>query len=101
MPVAGNEFKWMLPGERRVASWGARRAKMVQGDSRQLVSGAYIILAALWALVGSTVTLVGALLDLLGGSSSPVIFGVGAMFLSISFFRQVQSRRSRERTHAD
>jgi hypothetical protein len=48
----------MFPGERRLATWGANRVLMVQrGDSRQLVAGAYVILAALWGAVGGVIIL--------------------------------------------
>jgi hypothetical protein len=99
MPVTGDEFRWMLPGERAVAVWGAGRAQKVQGDSRELVSGAYIIVAALWGLLGATVMLVGALVDVVGsgGPSSTTAFIIGAILLTVSFFRQTQSRRARKR----
>jgi hypothetical protein len=56
--INSNIFRWMFPGERRLATWGANRVLMVQrGDSRQLVAGAYVILAALWGAVGGVIIL--------------------------------------------
>src|ERR1700735_2052889 len=43
-----NQFRWLLPGESVVAVWGMNRVSKVQGNSRDLVAGAYTVLAALW-----------------------------------------------------
>lgn len=88
----------MLPGEKRLALWAAGRAEKVQGNTRDLVSGAYIILAALWGLLGAVVLLVGALVDTVarGGSSALILFVAGAALLAVGFLRQIQSRHARE-----
>jgi Flp pilus assembly protein TadB len=102
-PVTHSNFSWMLPGEKRVAIWAAGRAKKVQGNTRDLVSGSYIIVAALWGLLGAVVMLAGALVDTVGraGSSALIIFVAGAALLAVGFLRQLQSRHARKQDPAD
>lgn len=92
-------FRWMLPGERRLANWGTGRIRKVQGDSRQLVAGAYVILAAMWGSLGGIVGLVGIVLlaATKRSSAGPVLLIGGAVLIGIGVLRQVQSRNARRR----
>lgn len=102
-PVKSNDFRWMLPGEKGVALWAAGRAQKVQGNTRDLVSGSYVIVAALWGLLGAMAMLAGVLVDTVGreGSSALIVFLAAAALLAISFLRQIQSRHARKQDHTD
>lgn len=73
------------------------RVQRVQGDSRELVAGAYIALAAIWGSLGGIFGLVGIVLDAIGsdGPSGTIFLLVGLLILVLAFFRQLQSRRAR------
>jgi hypothetical protein len=100
IPIDPSTFEWMFPGERRVAMWGTNRVRKVQrGDSRQLVSGAYVILAAMWGSLGGTVGLIGIVLDATaksGTAGSPLFVAAGVL-LAVGALRQFQSRNARRR----
>jgi hypothetical protein len=88
----------MAPGERRLALWAAERVRMVQGDSRQLVAGAYVALAAMWGPIGVVIGLVGIVIDVtVKTSPTGVVFIVmGIALVGVGVLRQVQSRNARK-----
>ncbi|HVA02512.1 MAG TPA: hypothetical protein VMU64_02095 [Acidimicrobiales bacterium] len=94
--VEPEPFRWMLPGERRIAMWGTYRVRKVQGDSRKLVAGGYIILAAIWGSVGGII-MVAAIVVMTAtkGNPNPFLYVAGFVFLGIGFIRQIQSRNAR------
>jgi hypothetical protein len=92
-------FHWLLPGETRVATWAMSRVRKVQGNSQQLVAGAYIVLAAMWGSLGGVIGLIGIALDSSskdGASGNPYVLACLPV-LAIGILRQVQSRRARLR----
>jgi hypothetical protein len=94
--VHDRDFRWLLPGERRLAFWGAGRVRKVQGDSRQLVAGAYVILAAMWGSLGGIVGLVSVVLDFARGAAAGYVLPVVAIALCrIGMLRLIQSRNAR------
>ena len=97
MIVDPSRFQWMLPGERRIAIWGANRVRVVQGDSRDLVAGAYAILAALWGSIGGVVVLLGVILDAVsgGGTTGSAFLLAGIAPLAVAAIRAMQSRNAR------
>jgi hypothetical protein len=91
-------FHWMVPGERRIAMWGANRVRRVQGNSRDLVSGSYLILASLWGSIGGVLILLGVIFDAadVGGNAGSILLLVGLLLLAVSAGRIAQSRSSRK-----
>ena len=96
--VDPNRFKWLLPGERRVALWGANRVRKVQGNSKDLVAGAYVILAAIWGSTGGVIVVVGVILDAISktGVAGSTLLLVGLVPLAIGGIRIAQSRNERQ-----
>lgn len=95
--VDRSSFRWLLPGERPVAVWALGRVQKVQGNSRQLLAGAYIILAALWGTLGGTVGLVFGVLEFTNvhGPVIPGLFVAALALWGIAIVRQIQARRAR------
>jgi hypothetical protein len=93
-------FRWMVPGERRFAVWATKRILMVQhGDSRQLVAGAYTVLASTWTSLGGIV-LMGGLATYVftkAGALASALLTAGCALVATGFLRQVQSRNARKR----
>lgn len=91
-------FHFLLPGERRIAYWGSARIRHVQGHSRQLVAGAYVILAAIWGSLGGVVVLSGIIVEsTLDGPAGPTLLLVGLVLIVVGVLRQIQSRNARAR----
>jgi hypothetical protein len=88
----------MLPGERRIARWGMGRVQKVQGSSKDLVAGAYVIVASLWGSIGGVLVLLGIALDVAskGGTAGSTLLLVGFAPLAVAGIRIVQSRRARQ-----
>jgi hypothetical protein len=95
--VDPSEFQWMMPGERRIAIWGTNRVRMVQSNSKDLVAGAYVVLAALWGSIGGVVVLLGVILDAVSrnGISGSALLLAGIASLAVAALRVVQSRKAR------
>jgi hypothetical protein len=92
-------FHWLFPGETRVATWAIGRVQKVQGNSKELVAGAYIVLAAMWGSLGGVVCLIGIVIDITSKDGSPgtTYLLVGLVGVIIGILRQLQSRRARQR----
>ncbi|MGC2168342.1 MAG: hypothetical protein WA580_04490 [Acidimicrobiales bacterium] len=92
----------MIPGERAVAIWCAHRVLRVQGNSKELVAGVYIALAALWGSLGGAVVMIGVVLDIIsrGGVAGSGFLLSGLVPLAIAAIRIAQSRNSRKRGEA-
>lgn len=97
MPIDLSRLRLMAPGERRLALWAGGRIQKVQGDSRQLVAGAYMVLAAVWGSLGAVIGLVGIMVEIQKNSAGLILIIVGIAFGAVSFFRQAQSRAARRR----
>lgn len=95
--VDSRSFHWLLPGERKIAVWAMGRVQRVQGDSRQLVAGAYVILASLWGSVGGLLVLVGIFTDVTSssGSGGGVLLLLGIALCAVAGVRIAQSRVAR------
>jgi hypothetical protein len=91
----------MAPGERRIALWGAGRIRKIQGDSRQLVAGAYVILAAMWGSVGGIVIFIGIIVNATATRSPAglLLIVVGIALVGVGLLRQVQSHHARKLDH--
>lgn len=98
-PIDPGRFRALAPGERRLALWAAGRVQMVQGDSRQLVAGAYVALAAMWGSLGVVIGLVGIVIDTTAKKSPTgvVLILVGIALVGVGVLRQGQSRNARKR----
>ena len=88
----------MIPGERRIARWGMGRVQRVQGNSKDLVAGAYVILASLWGSIGGVLVLLGIGLDVASkdGTAGSALLIVGLVPLAVAAIRIAQSRRARQ-----
>lgn len=98
MTVDPRIFHWMIPGERRIATWSVDRVQGVQGNSKDLVAGAYIVLAALWGSIGGVVILVGVILDVVSksGTTGSTCLFAGMVPLVVAVIRVIQSRHARQ-----
>lgn len=92
-------LRWVLPWERRVAVWGTNRIRQVQGNSRDLTAGAYVILAAIWGTTGGLLVIVGIAVDAesKSGFSGSVVMAIGLLLLAVGTLRQIQARNCRRR----
>lgn len=70
----------------------------MQGNSKHLVAGAYVVVAALWGSVGGLLTLVGVGLDIVSkdGDAGSALLLLGFVPLMVAVMRIVQSRRARQ-----
>jgi len=85
--------RFLLPGERRLALWGASRVRETQGNPKQLLAGVYTVLAALWGTAGAAIGVVGVALDVLGhGRPAAAFIAAAFVLLGVSGVRQLQSR---------
>lgn len=88
-------FRWLFPGERRLGRWAAHRVESVQGDRRDLLAGAYLLLAALWGSIGGLMGLIGIGLDFADRDGNPWLLAALAL-IAISFGRILQSLATRQ-----
>jgi hypothetical protein len=97
--VADSALRFLLPVERGVGVLLLRRVKRVQQNDKDLVAGAYILLAAMWGFLASLAG-IAFLLLLVTGVDGPAIIGVllGVVFLlGMGLVRRTQCQRSRRR----